>query len=92
MRYYEQEQRIPSTRFLAHKESSAHAAVRLCGSSCPRTLPQYIKLVTKRTASFCSIVAQMIIVLSRRTQSLNEGGYGHSLTRMIVPVVYMGRP
>ena len=42
-----------------------------------------IKLVTKRRASFCSIVAQMILVLSRRTQSLNEGGYEHSLTHML---------
>jgi hypothetical protein len=50
-----------------------------------------IKLVTKRRASFCSIVAQMILVLatSRRTQSLNEGGYEHSLTYMLVPVVWV---
>ena len=31
----------------------------------------------------------MILVLSRRTQSLNEGGYEHSLTYMLVPVVWV---
>ena len=49
--------------------------------------PTTIKPVTKWRASICSIVAQMILVLSRRTQSLNEGGYEHSLTHMLVPVI-----
>ena len=31
----------------------------------------------------------MILVLSGRTQSLNEGGYEHSLTHMLVPVVWV---
>ena len=31
----------------------------------------------------------MILVLRRRTQSLNEASYEHSLTHMLVPVVWV---
>ena len=48
-----------------------------------------IKLVTKSGSPFCSIVAQMILVISRRKQSLNEGGYEHSLNHMLAPVVWV---